>query len=137
MTLYFGSCEYTYPPEYIIWPLNTLIGYSWVRLASTQKVGRVGEIVSADDSGTVQVTMEPRMEPPIPYQPLTTSTDVVEAAIGIVYFMLAHGFFTTKIIVLRPDERGRRIPVGDIKIEDKGYPLRQVGSGNTSSIKAV
>ena len=135
MTLYFSSRELGLPPEYVIWPLNTLIGYRWISFASTQRVGRVGEIVSTDDSDTVQVTMKPRMEPPIPYESLTTDTDVVEAAVGIVFYMLTHGFFTTKIIVLRPDERGVRIPVGDIEILDKRSPFRQVGSGNLSSIE--
>ena len=137
MTLYFSSRELGLPPEYVIWPLNILIGCRWISFASTQRVGRVGEIVSTDDSDTVQVTMKPRMEPPIPYQPLTTDTDVVEAAVGIVFFMLTHGFFTTKIIVLRPNERGLRIPVGDIEILDKRFPFRRVGSGNLSSIETA
>ncbi|KAL8790227.1 MAG: hypothetical protein Q9195_006450 [Heterodermia aff. obscurata] len=135
MTLYFASRELDLPPKYVIWPLNTLIGHSWISFASTQRVGRVGEIVSTDDSDTVQVTMEPRMEPPIPYQPLTTDTDLVEAAVGIVCFMSTQRFFATKIIMLRPDERGIRIPVGDIEILNKRSPLRQVSSGNTSSIE--
>ena len=132
MTLYFSSIESSLPPEYVIWPLNTLIGRCWLSFASTQSVGRVGTMVSTDDSDTVQVTIEPKMEPPIPYQPLTTNTDVVEAAVGIVYFMVPHGFFATKIIVLRPDERGTRIPVGDIEIVNKRSPFHQVGSGNSS-----
>ena len=136
MTLYFSSRELGLPPEYVIWPLNILIGHSWVSFASTHRVGRVGEIVSTDESDTVQVTMKPRMEPPIPYRYLATDTDVVEAAVGIVYFMLTHGFFTTKIIVLRPDG-GVRIPVGDIEILDQRSPFHQVGSGNTSSIETA
>lgn len=137
MTLYFSFRELALPPTCVISPLDTLIGYGWVSFASTQRVGRVGETVYTDDSDTVQVKVEPRMEPPIPYRPLTTDTDVVEAAVGIVYFMANYGFFTTKIIVLRPDERGVRIPVGDIEIVDKRSPFRQVGSGNTSSIETA
>lgn len=137
MTLYFSSIESRLPPEYVIWPLNTLIGRCWLSFASTQSVGRVDKMVSTDDSDTVQVTIEPKMEPPIPYQPLTTITDVVEAAVGIVYFMVTREFFTTKIIVLRPDERGIRIPVGDIEIVNKRSPFHQVGSGNSSSIETA
>ena len=133
MTLYFGSSELALPREYVIWPLNILIGYGWVSFASTQTVGRVDEMVYTDDSDSVEVTVKPRMEPPIPYRSLTTDTDIVEAAVGIVYFMSSRGFFTTNVIVLRPDEQGLRIPVGNIEIVDKRSPFRQVSSGNTSS----
>ena len=137
MTLYFSSRELALAPECVIWPLDTLIGYGWVTFVSMQRVGRVGVLVFTDDSETVQVKVQPRLEPPIPFLPLTTTTDVVEAAAGIAYFMATHGFFTTKIIVLRPDERGVSIPVGDIEIVDTRSPFRQVGSGNTSSVETA
>ena len=132
MTLYFRSIELALPPEYVIWPLNILIGYGWISFASTQRVGSVDEMVYTDDSDTVKVTVKPVMEPPIPYRSLMTDTDIVEAAVGIVYFMSRRGFFTTNIIVMRPDERGLRIPVGDIEIVDKQSSFRQVSFGNTS-----
>lgn len=51
-------------------------------------------------------------------RPLTTASDMVESAIGIVYYMLQHGFFATTINIVRPEASagGRRVPVGEIKV---------------------
>lgn len=47
---------------------------------------------------------------------LFTETDLVETTIGIVYYMVQHGFYATKFTVVRSDGRGRRTVIGEVEI---------------------
>ena len=49
-------------------------------------------------------------------QGLMTDTDLAEAVIGIVYYMLQEGYYTTKYSVARVSRGGRRLLLGDIEL---------------------
>ena len=101
-------------------------------------MGRIGKIVFSDKTGAVRVTVQPRMQQiDRGGQPLMTDTDLVEASAGIVFYMLAHGFVATTVMVIRSDERGIKVPVGDIEIADMRPLVQQAGAGNASLVETA
>ena len=131
MTLYVGDRGIDLPLEAVISPLNTLIGKAWVDVAGTHRVQLVGETIYTDPTGIVQMIMQPRTSNGLP---LTTDTDVVEAAVGVLYYMLMYGCFATIFTFWRPDESGLRTPVGEIHVTKTWSEIHQVISGNASSV---
>ena len=49
---------------------------------------------------------------------VTTDTDIVETVIGVVYYMLRFGFFSTRYTVARSDHSGRRNLITDIELPE-------------------
>ena len=47
---------------------------------------------------------------------LMTDTDLAEAVIGIVYYMLQEGFYATKYSMARLNRGGRRLLLGDVEL---------------------
>ena len=66
-----------------------------------------------------------------------TGTDLVEAVIGTVYYMVPNGFFATKITAVRPDGGGRRIPVGEIELSVERPRDGGVVLGNNSLFQVL
>ena len=67
---------------------------------------------------------------------LFTETDLVETTIGIIYFMVQHGFYATKFTVVRSDGRGRRTVIGEVEITAGQMPrIDPTDSFNASLMK--
>ena len=71
--------------------------------------GEASEITASQT--TCWVRLPPRMESATS---LFTETDLVEASVGIVYYMVQDRFYATKITAVRPNSSGKRILVGEI-----------------------
>lgn len=81
----------------------------------------------------VSVTLRPRM---IGTTRQVDDTDLAEAAFGLVYYFLLHQpAFATNVTIVKPNEGGRRIPIGEIEIR-RGQPRVEIGgSENGASVK--
>ncbi|KAG7005792.1 hypothetical protein G7Y79_00018g045990 [Physcia stellaris] len=67
---------------------------------------------------------------------LFTESDLVETTVGIVYYMVQHGFYATKVTVARSDERGRRTVIGEVEITAGQMPRTEpMDSMNASLMK--
>ena len=53
---------------------------------------------------------------------LVTDTDLAEVSVGLItYFLSVQAAFATNVTIVRPNEHGRRVPVGEIEIRS-GQP---------------
>lgn len=85
-----------------------------------------------DESGWTSIRLRPRMRG---NTSLFTNTDMMEMAVGVVYYMVNNGFFATTITAVRADRRGKRSPVGSMEFSIQRFPNISVGSGNMSLIE--
>lgn len=90
----------------------------------------IAEITGPD--GTFWVTMRPRMDEATS---LFTETDYVKTAVGIVYYMVQHGFYATTITAVRPNDSGRRVPVGEMELSLGRPSTDALAFGNASLIQ--
>ena len=105
--------------------LDDLINTAWEHVAVNHRVGPVRGS-TWNSPATVSVILRPRMNGATS---LVTDTDLAEAAYGIItYFLAAQAAFATNITIVRPNEEGRRVPVGEIEIRS-GQP----GAGITGA----
>ena len=102
----------------MIMTLEHLITTAWEHVAVNHRVGPVSGC-TWNSPATISVILRPRMNG---RTSLLTDTDLAEATYGIItYFLTAQAAFATNITIVRPNEHGRRVPVGEIEIRS-GQP---------------
>ena len=136
MALLFGSGGVKLSQLAIIAGLDEMIGRAWRNVAINGRaqpmMGDVFEITSPQSTCWLQ--LRPRMERATS---MFTETDLVEASVGIVYYMIQNGFYATKITAVRPNVRGIRIAVGEIDFSVVRPSVRSSAIGNSSLIQVV
>lgn len=130
LTLLIGARGISVPRAGVIQALDGMVSKGYLDFAVHQHARRLPQQTAKidDPAGTTYVTMRPRMQEGTS---LLTTTDLVEMAIGIVYFMLRNRFVATTITAVRPDESGKRIAVGEMEIEWDGRVEGLDGLGDT------
>lgn len=62
---------------------------------------------------------------------MVTDTDLAEAAFGLAYYFITQKpAFEVTITIVRPNERGRRIPIGEFEISNRLPRVEIGGSGD-------
>lgn len=84
------------------------------------------------DDSEFWVVLRPRMNGATS---LFTETDMVETAVGIVYYMVQNGFFAAKITAVRRDSRGQRTVKGEMEFSVDRPRIGALGPGNGSLIQ--
>lgn len=112
----------------IIWPLNFFFAEAWKGVALSGEPIPVADSRIQDEQHIVHVKVIPRKEGS---SSLMTSTDLIEAALGVVYYMVQEGFFATTVTIVKP-RAGRRVPVGEFHIIDR-RPASIAGAGPRNS----
>ncbi|KAL8833598.1 MAG: hypothetical protein Q9170_004181 [Blastenia crenularia] len=85
----------------------------------------------------IEVILRPRMNDGTS---LVSYTDLVEAAFGLMYFFLTQdAVFATKFTVVKPNQAGRRAPIGEIEIKGVARQLgvESGGAGNDTLDKTA
>ena len=137
MTLLFGSGVVKLSELIIVMALDEMIGRAWRHVAingHAQSIMRSEALELTVAHTTYWTLVRPRMESATS---LFTGTDVVEASIGIVYYMVQTGFYATKITAVRPYSSGKRIVVGEIEFSIDRPSVHGPAFGNSSSIQVV
>ena len=137
MTLLFSSGGVKLIELAIIMALDEMIGRAWRNVAINRRAqpimrGEASEITAAHT--ICWMLVRPRMES---VTSLLTEIDVVEASVGIVYYMVQNGFYATKITAVRPNSSGKRIVVGEIEFSINRPSVHGPTFGNSSLIQAV
>lgn len=66
---------------------------------------------------------------------ICTDTDLAEAAFGLAYyFTTRRPAFAAKITIVKPNESGRRVPIGEIEISSRPPEIEISGSGNDTAV---
>lgn len=117
LILLFGPHTAISPNNHIRVPqlLIQFLEKAWVLVAENCRVVSFPRGVL--NSGSVQILLEPRLD--TDSSPLMTSTMAADAVVGILYYMLWHGFFGSKVSLAWPDSRGKRYVVGTIDIKQR------------------
>ena len=68
---------------------------------------------------------------------MVTDTDLAEAAYGMAtYFITEQPAFTARITVVRPDQSGTRVPIGEFEISSIPAPKQVAGLKNGTAVEA-
>ncbi len=110
-----------------------LMSTAWQNVARNHVVRPLpGRTWTGLSRARVSVTLRPRTNGGTS---MVTDTDLAEAAYGIAtYFVTKQPAFATKITVVRPDESGRRFPVGELEITSRQVRVQVAGSGNDTAV---
>jgi len=116
----------------VILILNGLLNLAWQDVAVHHRVRHVPATNSRRDlPGGVVTAFRPRMNGG---RSLVTSTDLAEAVTGMVYYILAtQAAFVTTVTIVKPDEAGRRVPIGSIEIQG-GQPGVEIGDSANDTL---
>ena len=118
----------------VIFVMLDLMSTAWQNVARNHVVRPLsGRTWTGLSRARVSVTLRPRMNGGTS---MVTDTDLAEAAYGIAtYFVTEQPAFATKITVVRPDESGRRVPVGELEIVSSSVRVEVAGLGNGSAVE--
>ena len=133
ITLLIGARGGDLPRAPVIQALDGMVSKGYIDFAIHRHARSLPQQTAMiqDASGTTYVIMRPRMSSGVS---LLTTTDLVETAVGIVYYMVQNGFFATTITALRPNDSERRIAVGEMEIRMDPRRVNGLGEGNNSSL---
>ena len=133
--LLIGAQGDTLPQAPVIQALDGMVSLGYLRFANERRVGRIYQHTAriSDASGTTYVTLQPRRTSG--GISLLTATDVVEMAVGIVYYMVQNEFFATTITAVKPDKTGKRIAIGEMQIRMEPRQLSALTPGNASEVQ--
>ena len=133
MTLFVGSRGVDVQQSSAVRALDSMISRSYVRVANAHRVRPVERTTSKveDYSGTLSVITMSRLRRGVW---LFDDTDLVEMAVGVVFYMVNAGFFMTTITAVGPDHMGQSIPVGDMEIAMDWASIHPLRIGNTTVI---
>jgi len=68
---------------------------------------------------------------------LFTDTDPAETAFGLAYYLMVHQLaFETNITIVRPNESGKRNPIGEIEIRQT-QPEVEIGRSRNNGVVAI
>ncbi|KAL8888775.1 MAG: hypothetical protein Q9215_003838 [Flavoplaca cf. flavocitrina] len=118
----------------VIFVMLDLMSTAWQNVARNHVVRPLpGRTWTGLSRTRVSVTLRPRMNGGTS---MVTDTDLAEAAYGIAtYFVTVKPAFATKITVVRPDESGRRVAVGELEIASMPRGVEVAGLGNDTAIE--
>lgn len=113
----------------LVLTLQTPIIRAWRDVASNHRVLPVAHSTwHSPFSSRVTVMLRPKK---LGIESLVTDTDLVEALIGYIFYLLQdHPSGAVKITIVRPDARGAKIPVGEIEIRGQ----QSAGSGDDGQV---
>jgi hypothetical protein len=115
--------------------MSDLMVTAWLNVAVRRRVQLLGERTwnSALRDG-VAMTLRPRT---IGGTSLFTDTDLAETAFGLAYYFMVHqSAFETNITIFRPNESGKRIPIGEIEIRQT-QPGVEIGRSRNNGSDAI
>ena len=123
--------------KWITYMLIQVIEKAWQLLVENKRAVPFPFFGKIVPPAKLSVIIEPRTRPD-GRTPLLTSSMVADAAVGIVYYMLAQGFFGSAISVVWPDSRGIRIVVATIHIRHDPdiKPPNEIAVTNVSNVAA-
>jgi len=115
--------------------MRDLMITAWLNVAVRRRVQLVGERTwNVALRGGVAVTLRPQI---MGGTSLFTDTDLAETAFGLVYYFMVHQLaFETNITIIRPNESGKRIPIGEIEIRQT-QPGVGIGRSRNNGIVAI
>ena len=135
VTLLFGRRGADLVQGNVVLIMHELISTAWQNVARTHIVQPVaGQNWNSRARNRVSVTLRPRMDGGTS---MVTDTDLVEAAFGLAYFFISHQpAFETMVTVVKPDESGRRVPIGELEIVGipDGIDIGGLGNGTPVEI---
>ena len=112
--------------------LQTLLDKAWQDVATFRYVQPVPEWSRGIHiTSDLVLTVRPRMHEG---RSLLTDTDLIEAAVGLVDYMLREGAHATTAALVRPNNKRRRVNVGEIEIELGQPSLKSVSTLNDSFV---
>jgi len=126
LTLLIGSRGANLNFAKVVLILNGLLNLAWQDVAVNHRVRPMPEANSGSHlpDGLV-VAFRPRMHDGTS---LVTATELAEAMTGMVYYILAaQAAFATTVTIVRPNQAGRRVPIGSIEIRGDGQPRVEIG----------
>ncbi|KAL8713442.1 MAG: hypothetical protein Q9225_006774, partial [Loekoesia sp. 1 TL-2023] len=111
--------------------LQDLVSKAWNNVAVNHGVNAVPQYTTPNEPiDRVVITMQSRKSG---NTFLMTDSDLIEGAVGVILYMVQHGFFATKVTIVRPNESGTRVPVGDMEISPNRRRVQIAGSEKDTS----
>ncbi|KAL8902632.1 MAG: hypothetical protein Q9207_004514 [Kuettlingeria erythrocarpa] len=112
----------------VLLSLNLLMRSAWKNVATNERSLPVNARTwNSQLSQSISVILRPRMEGEVPQM---DDTDLAEAAFGLAYYSLSPPTYETVVAIVRPNEGGDQIEIGEIEIKHRQHGLRISGSGN-------
>ncbi len=112
----------------VLLSLNLLMRAAWKNVATNERSLPVRSRTWISQlSQSILVILRPRMEGEVPQM---DDTDLAEAAFGLAYYSLSPPTYETVVAIIRPNEGGDQIEIGEIEIKRRQPILRINGLGN-------
>ena len=136
LTLLIPSCGAHIPQPQTIQALDGMIVAAYRDMTDAHRVVTMPELTGRAffEGQVIGVTMRPHLNRG---DPVFTTTDLVETAVGLVYYMVQFDFCLFTAQVYRTDRRGKRSPVGSVEFFKEHYDAPLSGLGNSTIIETA